>query len=207
MLIKKIFRKIKSLVKNANFKNGRLYIFQIDLGSIDKSFNKYKIHEARTISEIHAIIEDREKNFKSMYSKWLSEGFVCFVASENNVAIGVVWMCNNDEVPLEFGYRQKLENKRQAGLIDAYVLKNKRGKGAYKALWNSALNEISERGIDTLYGYILKQNILSFKVHAKLGMTKVVGQLFYFKILWFKFYSLINYSNAKDITELLKIKN
>lgn len=204
--MKKIYNKIKLIIKNTCFKYDKLYIFKININQNTNTFNIYEIVKANTIDDLKEIIQEREDFFYKMYINWLSKGFICFIAKEEKSTIGIVWLNNTKEVPLEFGYKQKLKTKSEAGLIDAYVLKNKRGKGVYKEIWNNALYEAQKLGINKLYGYILNNNMRSIKVHYRLGMKNVYQILYYTRILWFNLYFKKTFNNLKDISLLKKIE-
>ena len=206
MIIKKIYRRIWSILINTRIKYGKLYIFKIKLETNQHPKIKNKIELANSIEDLHEIIQERGNDFKKMYEKWLLKGYICFLSKNEKSTIGIVWLNNTNMVPLEFCYKQKLKNSSEAGLIDAYVLKEKRGKGVYKTIWNEALNEAQRLGIKTLYGYILNNNIRSIKVHFKLGMKDVYQILYYIRILWFNLYFKKKFRNLKDISLLKKFE-
>jgi len=206
MIIKKIYRRIWSILINTRIKYGKLYIFKIKLETNQHPKIKNKIELANSIEDLHEIIQERGNDFKKMYEKWLLKGYICFLSKNEKSTIGIVWLNNTNMVALEFGYKQKLKNSSEAGLIDAYVLKEKRGKGVYKTIWNEALNEAQRLGIKTLYGYILNNNIRSIKVHFKLGMKDVYQILYYIRILWFNLYFKKKFRNLKDISLLKKFE-
>ena len=134
ILIKKLIFRLLVELKKTKVKNDKLFIFIINLeGSLEKT-TSYIVNQAKTIEDLELIIKEREKTyFAKMYQEWLEKGYICFIVKENDSTIGIVWLNNTKVVPLEFGYKQILNDKTEAALIDAYVVKNKRGKGVYKA--------------------------------------------------------------------------
>lgn len=203
MLIRKVYDRLKYELLNTQIKIDKLFIYKINLEDINTDASMVKIKKARNLNDIKEVYKERGGNFQGRYQKWLNKGYTCFVAINDGVTIGIVWLNNTDVVPLEFGYHQNLNNKTEAGLIDAYVVKDKRGRGIYKAIWNKALTEAVKMGITTLYGYILKDNILSIKVHYKLGMKNVYQVLYYYKILWFRFYYIKKFKTEIDVLDLV----
>ncbi len=203
MLIRKIYNRLKYEFKNTEIRYDKLFIYKINNENINLDVSLFNVKKACDLNDIKEIYEERGGNFKAMYKRWLQLGYICFIAIKDGVTLGVVWLNNTNTVPLEFGYYQTLINKEEAGLIDAYVLKKHRGKGIYKAIWNEALTEAAKMGITTLYGYVLKDNIISIRVHYRLGMEKVCRTLYYYKILWFRFYYLKSYKTEVDIFNLI----
>lgn len=206
MIIKKIFRRIWSIILSTKIKYDKLYIFKINMDLIQHRGGGNRIEIANSIEDLNGILLEREEGFRKMYEDWLSKGYICLLAKKKKSTIGFVWLNNTNIVPLEFNYKQKLKNKREAGLIDAYVLKEKRGKGVYKKIWDEALSEASRLGIKTLYGYIKNENIKSIRVHYKLGMKDVFQILHYFRILWFNIYFKKTFKNLKDISLIKKFE-
>lgn len=204
ILIKKLFFRLLTELKNTKVKSDKLFYFIINLESNIEKTTSYVVSYAKTIEDLELIIKERETYFAKMYQEWLANGYICFIVKEIDSTIGIVWLNNTRVVPLEFGYRQILNDKTEAALIDAYVVKNKRGKGVYKALWSQLLKEAKKIGIKTLYAAILNNNVLSFKVHYKLGMKRVTKILYYYRILWFNIYFVRNLKNLVDITYFKK---
>ena len=203
--MKKIIRKIKFIIKNTSFQFDKLYIYRINLIGIKRTSNNFKIVQTNSIDDLKEIIQEREDSFQKRYMNWFSKGLICFIIKEEKSTIGILWLANKKEVPLEFGFKQRLKNDSEAGLIDAYVLKEKRGKGVYKTIWNKAVEEAKKLGIKTLYGYVLHNNMQSIKAHYKLGMKDVYQILYYIRILWFNFYFKKTFKNYKDISSLKKL--
>lgn len=202
MLLKKIYLKILYELRNTRFKYDKLYIFKINLFDSGNENKTYEVTKASSINDLKDICEERKGNFADMYKVWLQKGNTCFIVKNEDSTDGIVWLNNTNVVPLEFGYHQKLKDNTEAGLIDAYVLRGKRGKGVYKAIWNKSLQETKKMGITTLYGYILNNNTQSMKVHYKLGMKNVYQILYYYKILWFKLYYVKTLKHKTDILDL-----
>lgn len=204
--MKKISNKIKFLIKNTRFQFDKLYIYKINLIGNKRTSNNFKIVKANSIDDLKEIIQERDVSFKRRYIDWFSKGIICFIMKEEKSTIGILWLANKKEVPLEFGCKQRLKNDSEAGIIDAYVLKEKRRKGVYKTLYNKALEEAQRLEIKTLYGYVLSNNIQSIKAHYKLGMKDVYQILYYFRILWFDFHFKRTFKNLKDISSLKNIE-
>ena len=199
--MKKLIKKFYSTIKNIRLRYDKLFIFKVNLIENKKLDSSYNIERAKVIDDIKQIIQERGNGFVRKYKEWLNSGFICFVAKLENDTVGIVWLNNIGNVPLEFGYKQKLKDNTEAGLIDAYVLKEKRGKGIYKTIWNESLLEAQRLGIKTLYAYILNKNISSIKVHYKLGVKDVDKILYYIRILWFNLYFLKTFKSPINIAK------
>lgn len=197
-------RRFLSLLKSTNIKHDKLFIFKINLELPNYVSYPYQVTLAKNIGDLEQILIEREDYFKEMYSRWFTNGYICFLVKDESKALGIVWLNNTDTVPLEFGYTQHLASKKEAGLIDAYVIKEKRGKGIYNALWYTALKETKKLGITDLYGYILDKNTNSLVVHYKLGMREIYQVLYYYRILWFNFFYLKHLKKLTDISHFKK---
>jgi len=197
---------VKRFIGSIGFESGKLYIFkyEIDVPPIN---NTYDVKIATNIDDLSEIVLERGDEIGNMYITWLNSGFTCLIATNEGKTVGLVWIVEGGTVPLEFRYKQKLKHKNEVGLIDAYVLKRERGKGVYRKLWNTALSTIYNRGCNVMYGYILDDNELSFKVHYKMGMVKVDKILKYDKFLVFRIYRVKKLKKGKNIKEYKRFLN
>ena len=206
MLIRKIFSIIITKLKSTSVRYGKLFFYKLNLTQNKNTSSIYRIVRVNKIDDLMEIIKERENFFTEMYKNWFSKGFICFVAKEEKSTIGILWLANKKEVPLEFGYKQKLNDRTEACIIDGYILKEKRGKGVYKIIWDEVIYEAQKMGIKNLYAQILNKNVRSFKVHYKLGMKDVYQILYYFRILWFNLYFIKRFRNFKDISLFKKVE-
>jgi GNAT superfamily N-acetyltransferase len=200
----KLIRIFINKIRNVLIYFNKLYVFKINLNVKITTNPDYEIKFINEIGDIDFIIKERGGDSHDRYVKWLSLGYLCIVASKNNNTIGMVWFVDADSVPLEFNQKQFLKMGKEGGLIDAYVLKNYRGKGVYSTIWYHALNAIKKRGYIAAYGYIRNDNKHSFLVHEKLGMTDVTEIIYYLKLFFFNFYYKKKFNKPKNIKVLKK---
>lgn len=62
-------------------------------------------------------------------------------------------------------------------LYDVYTAPKYRGHGFYSCLFRAATRECLEQGFHTAWVWIMTHNQTSFKVHARLGLRHVIGQI------------------------------
>lgn len=168
------FKKHTKLMKET------MYLLNMKLNARTVSYDAIEVECITSLSSILPFIRVRQKedvNWRSndyyMEVKRRFEcGHKCFALRYNKEIVSTIFIGINQCYIAPVAYNIRLPSN-VVGFYDVYTVSAYRGKGFYAKLFNITVNKCMEEGFDEAWMWIMPHNVVSLKVHDKLGMNHI----------------------------------
>jgi len=112
------------------------------------------------------------QDYFSVVRRRLETGEWCYLAVQDGRPVGAAFGARHSHWVDAVRYKLAIP-ARTAVVLDVYTDVSVRGQGLYSQIFHASVNDLLERGFQTLWVFIMPHNRHSFIVHERLGMQHV----------------------------------
>ncbi|MCK4444393.1 MAG: GNAT family N-acetyltransferase [Thermoplasmata archaeon] len=131
-----------------------------------------------TSEDIDGLTRNRGSDYVEAVTRRLLRGDLCFLLERNGKILSFVWASPEKMgmAEVNFTFICPPEEKSLAA-YDGFTFPEHRGKGAYRSLFDGFFRYAKRKSYQRIYFSVTLENLVSRKVHEKLGSKEVVMEL------------------------------